>query len=334
MTSVDVEEARPAVAGVVLETRALTKRYGAADDPASVVAVDRLDLRVRRGEVFGLLGPNGAGKTTTILMLLGLTEPTSGTARVDGIDPTRHPLRVKSQVGYVPDNVGFYDDLSARANLRYTAQLNRLPAKVADQRIDELLGDVGLADVADRKVGGYSRGMRQRLGVADALVKNPKLLVLDEPTVNIDPEGVRELLLLVERLRTEQGVTVLLSSHLLHQVEQVCDRIGIFVEGRLVACGTIDQLASTLADRWVFTVGVSAVEDAASMLSRIPGVKGVRRSEGRWVLTADRDIRGQVVRGILEAGGELTHLSRDVADLDAIYQRYFREVRRDGDGNG
>ena len=312
----------------VVEADGLSKHYGAT------VAVDQLDLRIDRGEVFGLLGPNGAGKTTTILMLLGLTEPTSGTATVDGLSPARDALRVKARVGYLPDDVGFYDDLTARENLRFTAALNRIPRREAEARVDGLIADVGLADVGDHRVGSYSRGMRQRLGLADALVKQPSVLILDEPTVNIDPEGVRELLLLVERLRTEQGVTVLLSSHLLHQVEQVCDRIGIFVEGRLVACGTIDQLASTLADRWVFTVGVSAVEDAASMLSRIPGVKGVRRSEGRWVLTADRDIRGQVVRGILEAGGELTHLSRDVADLDAIYQRYFREVRRDGDGNG
>ena len=312
----------------VVEADGLSKHYGAT------VAVDQLDLRIDRGEVFGLLGPNGAGKTTTILMLLGLTEPTSGTATVDGLSPARDALRVKARVGYLPDDVGFYDDLTARENLRFTAALNRIPRREAEARVDGLIADVGLADVGDHRVGSYSRGMRQRLGLADALVKQPSVLILDEPTVNIDPEGVRELLLLVERLRTEQGVTVLLSSHLLHQVEQVCDRIGIFVEGRLVACGTIDQLASTLADRWVFTVGVSAVEDAASMLSRIPGVKGVRRSEGRWVLTADRDIRSQVVRGILEAGGELTHLSRDVADLDAIYQRYFREVRRDGDGNG
>jgi len=316
------------VGDAVVEADGLSKHYGAT------VAVDQLDLRIDRGEVFGLLGPNGAGKTTTILMLLGLTEPTSGTATVDGLSPARDALRVKARVGYLPDDVGFYDDLTARENLRFTAALNRIPRREAEARVDGLIADVGLADVGDHRVGSYSRGMRQRLGLADALVKQPSVLILDEPTVNIDPEGVRELLLLVERLRTEQGVTVLLSSHLLHQVEQVCDRIGIFVEGRLVACGTIDQLASTLADRWVFTVGVSAVEDAASMLSRIPGVKGVRRSEGRWVLTADRDIRGQVVRGILEAGGELTHLSRDVADLDAIYQRYFREVRRDGDGNG
>ncbi|MET0146463.1 MAG: ABC transporter ATP-binding protein [Ilumatobacteraceae bacterium] len=319
--------ARPPVgerSDAVIRTKALTKRYG------DTVAVDSLDLSVRRGEVFGLLGPNGAGKTTTILMLLGLTEPTSGRARVDGMDPTREPLAVKSRVGYLPDDVGFYDDLTARQNLRYTAELNRLPRAAVSARVDQLLGEVGLGDDGDRRVGGFSRGMRQRLGLADALVKDPSILILDEPTVNIDPEGVRELLLLVERLRADQGVTVLLSSHLLHQVEQVCDRIGVFVKGKLVASGTIDGLAADLADRWVFTVGVVGLPDAARTLRAVPGVVGADRREGRWHVTADRDIRDDLQRIVLDAGGRMTHLTRDGADLDAIYHRYFRRADPEG----
>jgi ABC-2 type transport system ATP-binding protein len=312
----------PAAGDVIIQTSELTKRYGEQDDPDAVLAVDRLNLKVRRGEVFGLLGPNGAGKTTTILMLLGLTEPSYGTAWVGGINPTRDPLRVKSQVGYVPDNVGFYEDLTARANLRYTAELNRVPGKVADARIDRLLEDVGLSAAADRDVGGYSRGMRQRLGLADALVKDPTILVLDEPTVNIDPEGVRELLLLVERLRTDQGMTVLLSSHLLHQVEQVCDRIGIFVKGRLVTVGTVDELAADLDDRVQITIGITGIDNPRAVLE-VPGVTSITRDEGRWAVTAERDVRDELVSAILAAGGGLTHLSRDDADLDAIYHRYF-----------
>jgi ABC-2 type transport system ATP-binding protein len=333
MTTVEVAAppAPRATTDVIVETAALTKRYGPPEDPASIVAVDNLYLRVRRGEVFGLLGPNGAGKTTTILMLLGLTEPTSGTARVGGLDPMHDPLPVKSQVGYVPDNVGFYDDLSARANLRYTTQLNRLPARLAEERIDQLLADVGLTAAADRKVGGYSRGMRQRLGVADALVKNPALLVLDEPTVNIDPEGVRELLLLVERLRTDQGMTVLLSSHLLHQVQQVCDRIGIFVRGRLVTVGTIDELAARLADRFAFSIGVSGLDDPRRVLE-IDGVTSIGRAEGRWTVTAEHDVRDELVEAVIRAGGRLTHLTLVGADLDAIYHRYFGGQSDDGDG--
>lgn len=307
-----------AVGAAVIETRALTKRYG------TTVAVDALDLRIRRGEVFGLLGPNGAGKTTTILMLLGLTEPTSGSAWVEGKIPMRDPLAVKACVGYMPDNVGFYDELTGRQNLQYTADLNRVPRATAKERIARLLDDVGLAHDADRKVGGYSRGMRQRLGLADALVKDPAILILDEPTVNIDPEGVRELLLLVERLRSDHGVTVLLSSHLLHQVEQVCDRIGIFVGGRLVASGTIDELAAGLADRWMFAVATTGLADPRAALGTVEGVRDVRRGDGRWEVLAERDVRPALQRAVLDAGGELTHLSREGADLDAIYHHYFR----------
>lgn len=302
-----------------IEAIDLTKRY------METTAVDGLSLRIERGEVFGLLGPNGAGKTTTILMLLGLTEPTDGQAFVTGIDPTREPLRVKSVVGYLPDEVGFYDDLTARENLRYTAALNRLPGKVADERIERCLVDVGLEHDADRRVAAYSRGMRQRLGVADALVKQPAVLILDEPTVNIDPEGVRELLLLVERLRSDQGVTVLLSSHLLHQVQQVCDRIGIFVRGRLRACGTVDELATTVDDRWAFGVGVAGIERADVVLRGVPGVRSVERADGRWSLHADRDVRTDIHDAVVRAGGRLHHLSREGADLDAIYHRYFHD---------
>ncbi len=302
---------------VMIETRQLTKHYG------DVVAVDSLDLTIGRGEVFGLLGPNGAGKTTTILMLLGLTEPSSGVALVDGTSPTKEPLRVKSRVGYLPDDVGFYDDMTARANLRYTASLNRLPRSIADDRIDALLVDVGLSDDGDRKVGDFSRGMRQRLGIADALVKDPSILILDEPTVNIDPQGVRELLDLVERLRTEQGVTVLLSSHLLHQVEQVCDRIGIFVRGRLVACGTIDDLAGDVDDRWVFAVGMRGIDDPQRLLAGISEVTAIRVRDHLWSVAAARDVRDDIQRAVLAEGGSLTHLGREGADLEAIYQRWF-----------
>jgi ABC-2 type transport system ATP-binding protein len=295
----------------------LTKRYG------DKVAVDHINLRIDHGEIFGLLGPNGAGKTTTILMLLGLTEPTGGRARVDGLDPTHQALQIKQRVGYLPDDVGFYDELTARQNLRYTAQLNRL-GDGAEARIDEVLHQVGLTDVADRKTRSYSRGMRQRLGLADALVKRPSVLILDEPTVNIDPEGVRETLGLIAQLRAEQHVTVLLSSHLLHQVEQICDRIGIFVSGRLAAVGTVDTLASQLDDRWTFTV--DATDPAGRVTQSLQSVAGVRtvdRGPDGWRIVADHDVRPELVAAVQGAGAAITHLSRGRADLDAIYHRYF-----------
>src|SRR5690606_30866566 len=168
----------------VIEARGLTKRYGRH------TAVAGLDLTIYEGEVFGLLGPNGAGKTTTILMLLGLTEPTAGSVRVLGWDPARDPIEVKRAVGYLPENIGFYDDMTGRENLLYTARLNGLPERDAQERIDSLLTAVGLEGAGDRLVRVYSRGMRQRLGLADVLVKRPRMIILDEPTLGIDPAGI------------------------------------------------------------------------------------------------------------------------------------------------
>lgn len=226
----------------LVEARALTKRYD------GFVAVDELSFQVQAGEIYGLLGPNGAGKTTTILMLLGLSEPTSGDSRVLGLDPARVPLEVKRRVGYLPDSVGFYGRLSGRENLDYTARLNGLPPTAAADRIGGLLSQVGLTDAADKPADTYSRGMLQRLGVADALVKDPAVLILDEPTASIDPAGVAELLALIRSLVSEHGLAVLLSSHLLAQVEQLCDRVGIFSHGRLIAEGSVAELGARAGD--------------------------------------------------------------------------------------
>jgi ABC-2 type transport system ATP-binding protein len=224
----------------VIEISGLTKRYG------THTVVDNLDLSIGKGEIFGLLGPNGAGKSTTILMLLGLSEPDSGTARVCGLDPVRNPIKVKKKVGYLPEDVGFYDDYTGLDNLLYTARLNDIPKEEAELRAGRLLERVGLADEKDKKAGQYSRGMRQRLGLADVLMKDPEVIILDEPTLGIDPAGVREFLEGIVQLSRDEGITVLLSSHLLHQVQQVCDRVGIFVEGKLLAEGNINTLASQL----------------------------------------------------------------------------------------
>jgi len=221
----------------IIETRGLTRRYGRQ------TAVDRLDLEVREGEIFGFLGPNGAGKTTTILMLLGLTEPTAGSARVLGHDPVLDPLPIKRQVGYLPENVGFYDDLTARENLQYIADLNRIPRSEAARKIESALATVGLSDVDDKPVGAFSRGMRQRLGLAELLVKDPRLMILDEPTLGLDPDGTLKMLDLIRDLNRSRGITVMFSSHLLDQVQRICHRVGIMIQGRLVALGTLEELA-------------------------------------------------------------------------------------------
>jgi len=222
---------------IVIETEGLTKKYG------SQIAVNNLDLQIREGEVFGFLGPNGAGKTTTILMFLGLTEPSSGKVRVIGFDPTRNPFHVKEKVGYLPENVGFYDDMDARQNLRYIARLNRIPDRISAGRIDESLKVVGLFEEAGKKVGTYSKGMRQRLGIAEVLIKEPKLIFLDEPTIGLDPDGTNRMLDLIHNLSREKNITIFLSSHLLDQVQRICDRVGIMIKGDLVAMGPIEELA-------------------------------------------------------------------------------------------
>lgn len=221
----------------IIETEGLTKKYG------QQVAVNSLTLQIQEGEVFGFLGPNGAGKTTTLLMFLGLTEPTSGKARVVGFDPTREPFRVKEKVGYLPENVGFYDDMDARQNLLYIARLNRLPDKIAMAKIDAMLKEVGLFEEAQKKVGAYSKGMRQRLGIAEVLMKEPKLIFLDEPTIGLDPDGTNRMLDLMRSLSRDKNITIFFSSHLLDQVQRICDRVGIMIKGNLVAIGPIEELA-------------------------------------------------------------------------------------------
>ncbi len=314
-------------AATTVEARGLTKRYG------DLVAVDHLDLTLHRGEIFGLLGPNGAGKTTTILMLLGLSEPSAGTVRVLGLDPTRQALEVKRRVGYVPDDVGFYGALTGRENLRYTARLNGLRGRAAEDRIAELLHDVGLEDAADARVETYSRGMRQRLGIADALLKDPEVAILDEPTVGIDPEGVAEILELIASLARDRGATVLLSSHLLHQVQSVCDRVGIFVGGRMVAQGRVEELAERIAAGPVtIEVGVAGDGDVERRLAAVPGVRSVERDArdpDRFLVRADRDVRGELARALVEAGVDLRSLARREERLDELYRRFFEEA---GDG--
>ncbi len=315
--------------GPAIRARGLTKRYG------DFTAVDRLDLEVGRGEIFGLLGPNGAGKTTTILMLLGLSEPSGGEARVVGLDPTRRPLEVKRLVGYLPDNVGFYGNMTGRENLAYTARLNGIPEDEAAKRIDDLLARVGLPDAADRRVGTYSKGMKQRLGVADALVKDPEVLVLDEPTIALDPEAVQETLDLIRSLPRERGVAVLLSSHLLHQVQEICDRVAIFVRGRVVAHGRVGELAARMTGpRVTVEVGCSADDGVEERLRAIPGVESVAREGEIWVLGAERDVRSDVVRTLAGDGPDLVHLRLRGAELDEIYRRYFQSGGGEGDGAG
>jgi len=305
---------------VIIKTENLTKKYG------SLVAVNNLNLEIEEGEVFGLLGPNGAGKTTTILMLLGLTEPDEGKAVINEFDCTRDPIAVKRIVGYLPDNVGFYDDLTGRENLRFTGQLNGIEPSVIEQRIESLLKRVNLEHAADKKAGTYSRGMKQRLGIADVLMKDPKVVILDEPTLGIDPEGIRELLALIRELSKEDGRTVLVSSHQLHQVQQICDRVGIFVGGRLVASGQIESLGKQVLKDEIMTIEFAASPDndeLVELIKSIQGVKEVKREKGMFLINSAEDIRGTLSSQAVRKGYSLMHLRLRGGDLDDIYRRYF-----------
>jgi ABC-2 type transport system ATP-binding protein len=262
-------------------------------------------------------------------MLLGLAEPSSGTLRVCGYNSTRDPLNVKRQVGYLPENVGFYDDLTARQNLRYTTRLNSVASKDAEVRIVQALDLVGLSDAADKLVGQFSRGMRQRLGIADVLVKKPRLVILDEPTLGLDPEGTNQLLDLIVEMSRQQNITVMLSSHQLQQVQQICDRVCIFVKGRVVAEGRIEELgARSLAVKQLTTeLQVTDTDDKfIDSLKRITGVIDVERSGGNMSLVlSDRDIRGEINQLAIRMDKSLLHLRLRGFGLEEIYFKYFRE---------
>nr|WP_309099873.1 ABC transporter ATP-binding protein [Fredinandcohnia onubensis] len=310
----------------IIKLEQLTKRYEA------FFAVRNLSLSISKGEIFGLLGPNGAGKTTTILMMLGLSTPNSGLVQVCGINSTRNPIQVKQKVGYLPDDVGFYQHMTGLENLLYTASLNNIKRKQAMERAEHLLQKVNLSDVAHKKTGKYSRGMRQRLGLADVLMKDPEVIILDEPTLGIDPEGVREFLQLIKELKEKDHKTILLSSHHLHQVQQICDRVGIFVDGELLAHGNIEELMGKLLlkDTFVIRVIVSGINDR--LMDDIRELEHVNKIEVLNESVIDiycyKDISARISATIIHSGASLHHISKKDFGLDEIYHRYFegREV--------
>ena len=306
----------------VITLSGLTKRYG------ELVAVDHLSLTINRGEIFGLLGPNGAGKSTTILMMLGLSEPSEGTANVCGVNPTREPILVKRKVGYLADDVGFYEDMNAVQNLMFTARLNQIPDDEARKEADRLLEQVGLSEAKHKKVGTYSRGMRQRLGLADVLIKRPEVIILDEPTLGLDPEGVKELMQLIRRLSRQEGMTVLLSSHQLHQVQEVCDRVGLFVKGKLLAQGDVGSLAKQLFPDEKIEIRFRISTATDELIGQIRGLEQVidveydEKSE-EWIMHSHTDLTHMVAELAVKNGARLLSLRQHDYGLDEIYLRYF-----------
>ena len=293
----------------VIETRGLSKRYG--DD---LLAVDRLELRVSRGEVYGFLGPNGAGKTTTLRMLLGLVRPTSGDATVLGAPPGA-PEGL-ARIGSMIEGPGFYPYLSGRDNLRIAARYAGAP----EARIDAALDEVELGGRAGDRFGAYSQGMKQRLGVAAALLKEAELLILDEPTNGLDPAGMASMRGLIRRLG-QGDRTVLLSSHLMTEIEQVCDRVGVIRGGSLVEEGTVDDLRG----RARLQVRAEPLDAARRLLDAFPGVERVAVSDGSLRVATDAAAAATINRTLVEAGIAVSELHMERASLEDVFLELTRE---------
>jgi ABC-type multidrug transport system ATPase subunit len=297
------------MAELVIETRELGKRYG-----ERIVAVDRLNMQVRRGEVYGFLGPNGAGKTTTLRMLLGLIRPTSGTALVLGGSPGSQ--EALARIGALIETPTFYPFLSGWDNLRVLAGY----AGIAETRIEGALADVGLSARAGDRYRTYSLGMKQRLGIAAALLKDPELLILDEPTNGMDPAGMAEMRTFIRTLGRGRR-TVLLSSHLMSEVEQICDRVGVISRGALVGEGTVDELRGG-ESLWV---RAEPLEDAERLVATLRGVEQVARIDGGLRIGADPAAAPAINRALIEAGIEVGELRPERASLEKVFLELTQE---------
>jgi ABC-2 type transport system ATP-binding protein len=288
---------------LVVETHGLTKRYG-----DTIVAVDGLDLRVRRGEVYGFLGPNGAGKTTTMRMLLGLVRPTEGEATVLGAPPGSPDGLAR--IGALVEAPAFYPYLSGRDNLRVLAR----HAQVGEERVEAVLDEVRLSERASDQAGTYSLGMKQRLGVAAALLKDPQLLILDEPTNGLDPAGMAEMREFMRSLGRDDR-TLILSSHLMGEVEEVSDRVGVIRDGSLVAEGTVEELRGQAGLR----VRAQPLSEAARLVGSLSGVEAVTRVDGLLEVTVDVDRAPEINRTLVEAGIAVSELYPQKASLEDVF---------------
>jgi len=306
----------------MIQTEKLTKHYG------RVKAVDQIDLTVYEGEMLGFLGPNGAGKTTTLLMLMGLTLPTSGTATVGGYDIIKDSREVRKIAGMLPEGAGYYEDLTARQNLNYIGRLNDIPKPEVDNRINELLEAVGLAKWADVKVEKFSRGMKQRLGIAEVLIKRPKVAFFDEPTIGLDPQGTKELRDMLIRLNKEHNLTILLSSHLLHEVQQTCQRVSIIREGKLIAADTIENLSKRLAGEEKMTIEFELSKIGPGLIEEIKeinGVTSVNQENRRLYVNMEHDKSREVSEIITKHGVTILMMKPKEYSLEEIFLKYYEK---------
>ena len=299
-----------------IELNGVTKRFG------DVTALRDLDLEVADGGIYGFLGPNGAGKSTTIDILLDFVRPTSGQARVLDMDAQADSQAIRRRIGVLPEGFHVYERLTARQHLQFAIQSKR-----ADDDPEALLERVGIPDAIDRKAGGYSKGMRQRLALAIALVGDPDLLILDEPSTDLDPNGAREMRSIITE-EADRGATVFFSSHILEQVEAVCDRVGILKAGELVAEDSIEELRSAADTSTTLTVTLDAVTDAAVDAARdVPGVAEVSVDGDRLTVRADSAAKTDVLDAVEATGADVRDFSTEQASLDDVFAAYTEEVR-------
>ncbi|MGP3667565.1 MAG: ATP-binding cassette domain-containing protein [Candidatus Bathyarchaeota archaeon] len=308
----------------VIETEDLTKIY--KSEGKNVLALDHLNLKVKRNIVFGLLGPNGSGKTTLIMTLTGLTLPTSGSARVLGFDVVKESLKIRRKVGVLPEGADFYDHLTAKQNLRYIAALNDIPKGDREKRVEEVLKIVGLEDVKDRKVGGFSKGMKQRLGIAQTLLKDPDLLIFDEPTAGLDPEAAKAFKEMVLRFRGE-GKTVMLSTHLLFEVGPLCDYVAIVNRGKIAVQGNVKEIAEKFMVEEGYNIrvlGRGNVGKFIEALVNLKGVKNVKLEREYVIINAAGDVRVEVGKLASECGVEVGTLELLIPSLEDIFIKYYK----------
>ncbi|MFA4877612.1 MAG: ABC transporter ATP-binding protein [Methanoregula sp.] len=301
----------------MIQLEHLSKEYN------GIRAVNDLSAGIPDGEIFGLLGPNGSGKSTTILMLVGLIEPTTGRCLVNGLDVARDPITVKQQIGYMPEDVGFYPTLSAEENLTYFGRLYGMDTRTIARRCSDLLPLVGLEGVT-KNIGGYSKGMRQRLGLAKALLNEPSVIILDEPTANLDPQGVADYRRIIRDVARE-GKSVVVASHILEEVSKVSTSVGILSAGKLVAQGSWKDLAQDLSARSSSHVTIHVeTQDAMPEFNHADLISiDYDRDRHGAVLVARSDIRDDLAGYLAQNGVRLRGLSREELSLEETFLSYY-----------
>ncbi len=308
----------------IITTKNLIKKYG------SKTAVDNLNLNIDKGSIYGLLGPNGAGKSTIILMILGLTEPTEGFISVADFNPIKEPLKIKRITGYLPEKVGFYEDMNAFQNLEYTGQLNGIPAKELALKIEESLKIVGLENDRKKIVKYFSKGMKQRLGIADVLIKDPQLVIFDEPTEGLDVEVANQILETIRELNKTKQITFLISSHQLNLVQRICDKVGIMSNGKLIGEGNVKELSDNTFGGNKYQIEVEIIGDIRKVSEKIKSLKDIKSVsviENSLLIGTDEDIRQEISKAITSLDNViLTKMNMKDFSLEDIYLNYFKEV--------